>query len=81
MAKTPETVESFLEELAVKLQPLWAKEREVMLKLKVRYTIKTITILQLMTIFTVNKMKIDSKNVFKFESVITFGHLIYLPDS
>ena len=39
MAKTPETVESFLEELAVKLQPLWAKEREVMLKLKVRYTI------------------------------------------
>jgi len=34
MAKTPETVESFLEELAVKLQPLWAKEREVMLKLK-----------------------------------------------
>ena len=39
MAKTPETVESFLEELAVKLQPLWAKEREVMLKLKVRYNL------------------------------------------
>lgn len=34
MAKDPETVSRFLQELAVKLQPLWAKEKEVMLALK-----------------------------------------------
>ena len=34
MAKNPESVATFLEELAVKLQPLWDKERDVMLKLK-----------------------------------------------
>ena len=79
MAKTPETVESFLEELAVKLQPLWAKEREVMLKLKVRYTITNYN--NTITFDNFYRMKIDTKNVFKFESVITFGHLIYLPDS
>ena len=74
MAKTPETVESFLEELAVKLQPLWAKEREVMLKLKVRYTITNYN--NTITFDNFYRMKIDTKNVFKFESVITFGHLI-----
>jgi len=34
MARNPESVASFLSDLAVKLQPLWAKEREVMLSLK-----------------------------------------------
>ena len=34
MARNPEAVASFLSDLAVKLQPLWAKEREVMLALK-----------------------------------------------
>ena len=59
MAKTPETVESFLEELAVKLQPLWAKEREVMLKLKVRYTITNYN--NTITFDNFYRMKIDSK--------------------
>ncbi|CAG0890407.1 unnamed protein product [Cyprideis torosa] len=34
MAKKPETVETFLTELSRKLQPLWAKEREMFLQLK-----------------------------------------------
>jgi len=34
MAKNPETVKNFLSELAVKLQPLWVKEREIMLGMK-----------------------------------------------
>ena len=34
MAKSPKTVKDFLEGLATKLQPLWAKEKEEILKLK-----------------------------------------------
>lgn len=34
MAKTPEAVDKFLKELAVKLGPLWHKERETMLQFK-----------------------------------------------
>ncbi len=34
MAKNPTIVSKFLKDLAVKLQPLWAKERAEMLELK-----------------------------------------------
>ena len=34
MAKSPKTVKDFLEGLATRLQPLWAKERQEILKLK-----------------------------------------------
>ena len=34
MAKSPENVKKFLSELAVKLQPLWQKERQELLELK-----------------------------------------------
>jgi Zn-dependent oligopeptidase len=34
MAKNPDTVSTFLSQLADKLQPLWKEEKEEMLKLK-----------------------------------------------
>lgn len=34
MAKNPESVSQFLSDLATKMQPIWAKEREAMLQLK-----------------------------------------------
>ena len=39
MAKNPETVKNFLSELAVKLQPLWIKEREIMLGIKLNLSV------------------------------------------
>ena len=40
MAKTPEKVNSFYESLIPKLQPIWEKEKEELLKLKEQEVIK-----------------------------------------
>jgi Zn-dependent oligopeptidase len=41
MAKDPDTVSKFLSDLAVKLQPIWLKEKEEMLGLKKKEVSRT----------------------------------------